>query len=64
MLPSQVIEVARGRPEVVVVDGEPLHDRGDAYAALSRHISELPDIYADVRFALYAQLGIARHLFR
>lgn len=64
MIPVRVKEVARGRPEAVVIDGSPAKERIEAYAALSRQISALSAEYADVRPPLYAYLGIARQHFR
>lgn len=61
-IPAKVKEIARGRPEVVLVDGEPARDARAAYAALDQQISELPAPYAGVKFALYSQLGMARLL--
>jgi predicted nucleotidyltransferase len=60
MTPILIKEVARGRPEVVVVDGKPLHDQIDAYDALARRIAELPSAYSDMRPALFYHLGVAR----
>jgi hypothetical protein len=61
MTPIHVKEVARGRPEAVVVDGKPLNDRIDAYDALARRIAEMPDTYgSELRAALFYHLGVAR----
>ncbi len=61
MTPIHVKEVARGRPEVVLVDGKPVIDRIDAYDALARRIAALPAEYgSDVRAALFYHLGVAR----
>ena len=63
-IPLLVKEVARGRPEAVLVDGEPVHDRIAAYEALTRDIAALPPEYRDKRPPLYNHLGIARQLAR
>ena len=61
LTPIHVKEVARGRPEAVLVDGRPAKDRIDAYDALARRIAELPATYgSDVRAALFYHLGVAR----
>jgi hypothetical protein len=57
MTPIHVNEVARGRPEVVLVDGKPATDRIDAYDELGRRIAELP---SDVRAPFFYHLGLAR----
>jgi hypothetical protein len=60
MTPILIKEVARGRPEAVLVDGKPVSDPIDAYDELARRIAELPSAYSDMRPALFYHLGVAR----
>jgi len=61
MIPINVAEVARGRPEAVLVDGKPANDRIDAYDELSRRIAELHAANSsEIQPAFFYHLGIAR----
>lgn len=64
MIPVQVAEVARGRPEAVVEARKPMQDRISAYSALSRRIGSLPAKYRDLLPPLFGYLGAARLLGR
>jgi hypothetical protein len=60
MIPGDIKEVVRGRPEAVLIDGNPANDEIEAYDELARRIASLPSTHSDLRAPLFYLLGIAR----